>query len=176
MKIKQIIIIGFVSLSLAGCFSGVEENRVTIVAPEARKADEGYKLACEYVTHALQSKDMNVSLIWLAPDNPLPQGDLILVGSRKEVSDEPWQGEKPEEYRITPVSQTGRRVLMVEGDECGTMYGMFKLAERIRIEDDFWQVKINMAPAFPLRIFSEEGQLLDIPDRGYYSDKSPYVN
>ena len=178
MRIRQIIITitGLVYLSLAGCFPDTKEDRVTIVVSETKKADEGCKLACEYVTHALQSKDMNVSLVWLAPDNPLPQGDLILVGRRKEISDEPWQGEKPEEYRIVPVSFRGRKVLMIEGDERGTMYGMFKLAERIRIEDDFWQVKINMAPAFPLRTFSEEGQLLDIPDRGYYSDNSPFVN
>ena len=179
MRIRQIIIItitGLVCLSLAGCFSDTEENRVTIVVPETRKTDEGYKLACEYMTHALQTKDLNVSLVWLAPDLPLPQGDLIVVGSRKKMTDEPWQPEKSEEYRIAPVSLRGRKVLMIEGDECGMMYGMFKLAERIRIDTDFWQVEINQAPAFPLRMFSELGQLLDIPDRGYYIDKPPFVN
>ena len=170
------LIIGLVYLSFGGCFSGAEEKRVTIVVPDSRKADEGYKLACEYITHALQSKDIYTSLVWLAPEVLLPEGNLILVGSRKEVSDETWQGTKPEEYRITPVSLNGRKGLMVEGDERGTMYGMFKLAERIRIDSNFWQGEINQAPAFPLRIFSEEGQLLDIPDRGYYINKPPYVN
>ncbi|MBE9510825.1 MAG: hypothetical protein IMY71_08105 [Bacteroidetes bacterium] len=176
MKIRYIIIIGLVCLSLGGCYSGTEENMVTIVAPEARKADEGYKLACEYVTHSLQSKDISVSLVWLAPDLTLPEGNLILMGSREDLSDESWQPEKPEEYRISPVNLNGRKGLMVEGDERGTMFGMFKLAERIRIDSSFWQVEVNQTPAFPLRIFSEEGQLLDIPDRGYYSDNPPYVN
>ena len=173
---RQIIIIGLVCLSFAGCNSGTEKNMVTIVAPEARKTDEGYKLACEYVTHALQSKDISASLVWLTPDLPLPEGNLILMGNRKDVHDERWQPEKPEEYRIAPVNLSGHKGLLVEGDERGTMYGMFKLAERIRINSNFWECEINQAPAFPLRIFSEEGQLLDIPDRGYYSDKTPYVN
>ena len=175
MKPGKIIIL-LICLVLATSSFCVREEEVTIVAPGIKKSDAGYNLACEYLIKALQSKNISTSIVWIEQEAVLPEGDLILIGNHKEVAEKPWQTSKPEEYRITPVSLTGRKVLMVEGDERGTMYGIFKLAERIRIEDDFWQVKINMAPAFPLRTFSEEGQLLDIPDRGYYSDSSPFVN
>ncbi len=173
---RRIIVAGLAFLALVMCFCERGGENVKIVVPEANKFDEGCNLACEYLTKAFKSKNINTSIVWIEPETKLPEGDLILVGSREEVAEKPWQASKPEEYRITPISLAGRRMLMIEGDERGIMYGMFKLAERIRIEDDFWQVKINMAPAFSLRIFSEEGQLLDIPDRGYYSDNSPFVN
>ncbi|MBE9509985.1 MAG: hypothetical protein IMY71_03835 [Bacteroidetes bacterium] len=175
MKFGKIKIL-LICLVLGTSFFCAQGEKVTIIAPETKKSDAGYKLACEYVIKALYSRDVRASVIWIEQNAPLPDGDLILVGSYKEVNEKPWQASKPEEYCITPVSLTGRRTMMIEGDERGMMYGMFKLAERIRIEEDFWQVKTSIAPAFPLRIFSEEGQLLDIPDRGYYIDKPPYVN
>lgn len=151
-------------------------SKITIVAPKAREHDAGYVLACEHVGRAIRSKGHNVSVVWLTPSAKLPAGNVILVGRRKEVSGTAWRPDKPEGYRIRPISLSGRKSLLVEGDERGTMYGLFKLAERIYLGDDLWQIDITSAPAFPLRIFSELGQLLDIPDIGYYTEQPPYVN
>jgi hypothetical protein len=56
------------------------------------------------------------------------------------------------------------------------MYGLYKLAEKIRLKEDFWELQYEATPAFLVRMFSEEGQLLDLPDIGYYSKEPPYVN
>ena len=61
-----------------------------------------------------------------------------------------------------------RQIIIITGLVC------LSLAEKIRIDNNFWQVEVNQAPAFPLRIFSEEGQLIDIPDRGYFNVISIY--
>jgi len=151
-------------------------HAVTIVVPKAQKNDAGYTLACEHMVSTLESKQYDVLVTWCLPKAPLPSGDVILVGHLQQIPGAAWLPAKPEGFRIMPVSLPGRRALLVEGDERGTMYGLFKLAERIRLGDDLWQIKMELAPAFPQRIYSELGQLLDIPDIGYYSDKPPYVN
>ena len=75
----------------------------------------------------------------------------------------------------------------------GTAYALFDLAARARRHDipHLWSLNVAESPSFALRTWSEEGQLLDIPDRGYtrpcfsfhhliqpryYTDDSPYVN
>ncbi len=155
--------------------AGPTVGAVTIVVPAARQRDAGYVLACHRVLEALKSKGLDASVAWRVPGAPLPAGDLIVVGEPATVT-APWRPPNPDGFRIAALSMAGRRALAVEGDERGTMYGLFKLAERIRIGDDPWRVQMTSTPAFGLRIFSEEGQLLDIPDIGYYSDQPPYVN
>ena len=148
----------------------------TVVMPAARQGDAGYTLACDALVAALRDGGRDALAAWLAPDGALPAGDVIAVGRRKGIAAAAWRPPKPEAFRIVPLSLPGRRALLVEGDERGTMHGLFRLAERVRLGDDPWKVKMESSPAFPLRIFSEEGQLLDIPDVGYYSDTPPYVN
>jgi len=165
-----------VCLALAIPALGTVPDRIAIVAPQARQHDAGYVLACEALGDALRFRGGKASVVWRGRDASLRPGDVIVVGRPKEASEPAWLPSKPEGYRIAPVQLAGRRALIVEGDERGTMYGLFKLAERIRLGDDVWKIETTSCPAFPIRIFSEEGQLLDIPDRGYYTDEPPYVN
>lgn len=94
-------------------------------------------------------------------------------GIRIQLSPGAWKPPKADGYRIRPAA---RRTVAVEGDVRGTLYGAFKLAERIRLGDDPSTLRLEHVPAFPIRMFAEQGQMLDLPDVGYYSDHPPYVN
>lgn len=75
------------------------------------------------------------------------------------------------------ITSPRKRSLLVQGGSAlGVAYGLHHVAERIRLGEDVWQVRAREAPFFGERLFSEEGQLLDLPDRGYYSDDPPYLN
>jgi len=172
MKLLAGIVIGLVVLGMMG----KTEAAVRIVVPKAKQNDAGLSLALEDLTDALEMTSGQVSVVYRSPDRELPVGDLIFVGHTKEVSAYPWKPDKAEGYRIRPMTISGHKAVAVEGDDAGLVYGVFKLAERIRLGDKLWSISMEAAPAFPLRFYSEEGQLLDIPDMGYYSDKPPYVN
>ena len=154
----------------------IETAPLTIVAPEAKRNDAGLALALKDLTEALQRRFGDTSLLYHEPQTPLPVGNVIVVGHASEVPAQPWKPAKAEEYRIGPITLSGQRAMAIEGDDAGLAYGVFKLAERVRLGDDLWSISIQAAPAFPLRFYSEEGQLLDIPDMGYYSEQPPYVN
>ena len=85
MKFRKIIILLICLLPGTNLFCA-QEKKVTIVAFEVKISDKGYQLACDFITKAFQSRDVRASVVWLAPDVPLPTGDLILVGNRKEMS------------------------------------------------------------------------------------------
>ena len=185
-KTAMWVVLGAAILTLGTFAFGTVDVRekITIVACDGREKDSGYLLALEEVAEAVRSTGNEVSTVRLGVDEPLPAGNIILAGRHKDISAErladksvdAWTSPKPEGYRIKPILSPDRKVLLVEGDRRGMMYGLFKLAERIHLGDDLWKIEIESAPAFGLRLFSEEGQLLDIPDIGYYSDSPPYVN
>jgi len=143
----------------------------TIVVDNAKQNDAGLSLAIGDLEHALKAE-----VVYLDPGAKLPPGNIVVVGRRAAVPGESFTPPVPEAYRIKPFEYSGGRGIVVEGDERGLMYGTFKLARRIQIGDDPWSMQFDAAPAFPLRFFSEEGQLWDIPDVAYYSDQPPYVN
>ncbi len=171
-KLLAGIVIGLVVLGMMG----KTEAAVRIVVPKAKQNDAALALAMKDLTDALEMTSGQVSVVYREPDRELPVGDLIFVGDAKEVSAKPWKPAKAEGYRIRPMTLSGHKAVAVEGDDAGLVYGVFKLAERVRLGDKLWSISMEAAPAFPLRFYSEEGQLLDIPDMGYYSDKPPYVN
>ncbi len=145
---------------------------ISLVVPQEKRNDAGLILAVEDVQHALSDS----GIVYHRLQATLPAGDLILLGRPLEMtplSDPPLQ---PEAFRIRAAGLAGRKAVVIEGDERGLMYGAFKLAERIRLGEDPFALTIESAPEFPLRMFSEEGQLLDLPDQSYYAEQSPYVD
>ena len=184
--IMLLIAASLIGLSLGNYAFGIVEPRenITIVVGEEKVKDAGLLLALEEVAEAVRSAGHQVTTVRCTTGSLLPAGNLILVGWHKDLSAErladksvdTWASPKPEGYRIKQVSSPDRKVLLVEGDRRGMKYGLFKLAERIRLGDVLWKIEIESAPAFGLRLFSEVGELLDIPDIGYYSDSPPYVN
>jgi len=143
----------------------------TIVVDRAKRQDAGLALAVGDLRKALGAET-----VYLGPGGTLPTGDIVVIGRREGLPGEAFTPPGPEAYRIQPFELAGGRGVVIEGDERGLMYGTFKLARRIQLGDDPWSMKLEAAPAFPLRFFSEEGQLWDVPDVAYYSDQPPYVN
>jgi hypothetical protein len=64
----------------------------------------------------------------------------------------------------------------VQSSGIGLAYGLFRLAELIRSGQAASPFTLTERPAFPERMFSYQGILLDLPDEAYYSRRSPYVN
>ena len=143
-------------------------RRITIVAPESKQGEPALELACSKLSAALCDAGLDASCVWPSQHQHHPQGDVVVVRTRDCGG--------AETCRILSAQSDGRRVLTVEGDDRSVAYGLFRLAERVRLGQDLWRTEGEHSPAFPLRIFSEQGGLLDIPDIGYYSDETPYVN
>ncbi len=146
---------------------------INIVVPSSFRNDKGIIFAIQDLSSAL-----NTEKVFFNEEDVPSSGNMIIL--KIPVEDEieiPWKVEKAESYRITSKMKQGRSILEIQAvDKRGLMYGTFGLAEYIRLGKDPYQIKLESSPAFPLRMYSEEGQLLDLPDLNYYSDKSPYVN
>ena len=158
--------------AVASIFMSRAEAAVSVVVPQDNNNDAGLMLAAADVQRAIAGS----AIVHHAPPAKLPAGDLILFGRPTDVAPLPGPPLKPEAFRIRDAGLAGRKATVIEGDERGLMYGAFKLAERIRLGDDPFAVAIESAPEFPMRMFSEEGQLLDLPDRNYYAEQAPYVD
>lgn len=160
------IVLGLVVIAAGGV-----EAAVSIVADQARRNDAGLYAAIRELSAAA-----GASVAYRQTGAALPENDVILVGRPPDVPGVPLHLDKAEAFRIQQVRFPGRRAVVIEGDERGLMYGVFKLAERVALGEDPWSVELESAPAFPWRFFAEEGQLLDLPDLGYYSDRAPFAD
>jgi len=56
------------------------------------------------------------------------------------------------------------------------MYGIFKLAEELKLGKGLWDINMEMAPDFPMRMYTELGQLYDLPSVGYHLFEEPWVD
>ncbi len=170
---RQWIAAGVVLAGLARPSSAAD---VTVALPEDARDDQALSLAAKAVVAALEQAGDAGKVVYQPRTKPIAISDVIAVGAFPGLPKTSWSAETPEAYAIKPLPLSGRRGSIVLGDERGRAYALHKLAERVRLGESPWQVDLDARPAFPIRIFSEEGQLLDIPDRGYYLDRPPYVN
>jgi len=145
---------------------------VKVVVPQEVRQDAGSMLAVSDLCRVIKDS----TIVYHSPSAKLPDEDLIFISRPRQVKPLGLGPLKRDAFRIRTAGLTGRKALVIEGDERGLMYGAFKLAERIRLGDDPFALTIESAPEFPLRMFSEEGQLLDLPDQSYYAEQSPYVD
>eukprot|EP00039_Didymoeca_costata_P005782 m.84522 g.84522 ORF g.84522 m.84522 type:complete len:694 (+) comp12971_c0_seq2:22-2103(+) len=56
----------------------------------------------------------------------------------------------------------------------GAAYGLFHIGHTLQAQQAL--VDVSKTPDFALRTESEEGQLLDFPDRGYWTTQHPFIN
>lgn len=161
--------IALVSVAVLANIAVAHEDQPTVVVPATWQRDAGLSLAIDDLCDALGS----ASAIYRAKNEPLPSADLVLLEEQPQTEAEPLPLEG---FHIKSVGPPGSNTVCVRGDVRGRMYGVFKLAERVRLGGQLNRMNLRMNPAFPLRMFSEQGQLLDLPDRNYYSDQYPYVN
>ncbi len=66
--------------------------------------------------------------------------------------------------------------LRVFSEGVGLVYGVFCLAEDIRLNGLNWELRLSETPAFPQRFFSYQGVVFGLPDEGYYFRSAPFVN
>jgi hypothetical protein len=175
MAIIRVRRVFFIAFFIASALFVSHAAGTTIIMDRTKQNDAGWSLAVTDLISAFKEKGLPAAVTYLAPGSVLPDDDLVLVGDM-DASSPAGKILGPEAFRIAPSAMPGKRAVRIEGDERGVMYGLFRLAEKVRLGNDPLEVHIETAPAFPLRMFSEEGQLLDIPDFGYYRDAPPYVN
>ena len=103
-------------------------------------------------------------------------GNTEVTGEDAQVTIEVRSTERSggEGFEIEPLaSATGLRV---SGAPAGAAYGLVHLAERLVIDGPDWQMRASSSPVLAERMFSETGQLLCLPDWGFWSEQPPYVD
>ena len=158
--------------------SGVKvmSHNVSILVSTQLEMDAGYHLALGELRTVLEEKGYRAITRYLDKGDPLPDGNKILVGELgQEIETGPFPGKK-EAYRISQIKQPTANVLKIEGDRRGGMYGIFKLAEQLQLGDNLWEISLERAPEFSMRMYTELGQLFDLPSVGYHLFEEPWVN
>ncbi|MFV1977159.1 MAG: hypothetical protein ACC651_15570 [Candidatus Scalindua sp.] len=169
---KKIIYIYFIcsfALLVAGCSTpSSRDKNISIVTSKSVMDDAGYALAIKDLTSALKSFDYVVKIVYSSKIEDPDIGNKIVLGSANEALGE--------SYKIKEEKISGGNSLKIEGGERGLMYGIFKLAEEVRLEKKLWDIDIEKSPEFSRRMYTELGQLLDLPSIGYHLFKPPWVN
>jgi hypothetical protein len=164
-----------VNAPLLGSFVHSETN-VSILVSTQLKTDAGCHLALEELRTVLEAKGYRAITRYLDKGDPLPDGNKIIVGELgQEIETGPFSFNK-EAYRISQAKDNAANVLKIEGDQRGGMYGVFKLAEQLQLGKDLWDISMEMAPEFSMRMYTELGQLYDLPSVGYHLFEAPWVN
>jgi len=104
---------------------------------------------------ALKAASGEVAVIYQVADAELPDGDVIVVAPAKDEGGEAWKPATAENFRIRPMEPAVRNGMVVEGKTPGLIYGVFKLAEQVRLGRSLWKVKLESMPGFPMRFYTE---------------------
>jgi hypothetical protein len=167
------ILCAIIMLSLTSLVQA--ESNVSILLPAQLKADAGYDLALGELQTVLQGKDIQTTLHYLETEEPVPGGNRIVVGDLGQgtTNSSPLTDEA---YRISQAAENTANLLKIEGNTKGGMYGIFKLAEQLRLGNNLWDIELEAAPEFSMRMYTELGQLYDFPSVGYHLFEAPWVN
>ncbi len=163
MKHIKLLIVLLI-FSCTNCSTRTKE--LALIIPETVIADEGYSLALKNLKTALISMGFSIKSYGLS--DKLPDEDKIIIRDVRHAMGE--------SYKIVSKKSSNGKTLEIAGGDRGLMYGIFKLAEEIHISKKLWNISMKMSPEFSRRIYSEEGQLLDLPSVGYHLFKPPWVN
>ncbi|WDE98913.1 hypothetical protein PQO03_13825 [Lentisphaera profundi] len=149
---------------------------ISILLPVQLEADAGYDLALKELESVLKKKGYQATTRYLGKVDPLPDGNSIIVGDLGQDNTIDSTPLKDEAYRIFQAKGPTANTLKIEGDRRGGMYGIFKLAEQLQLGNKLWEIKIERAPEFSMRMYTELGQLFDLPSVGYHLFEEPWVN
>ena len=155
---------------------GKNKAHVSILVSTQLEKNAGYELALGELKTVLAAKGYQATTRYLGKGESLPDGNRILVGdvgNENTIAPSPL---KDEAYRISQAKESTANVLKIEGDRRGGMYGLFKLAEQLQLGDKLWEITLEMAPDFSMRMYTELGQLFDMPSVGYHIFEEPWVN
>lgn len=130
--------------------------------------DAGYALGVKDLSSALSSFNSVVKIVCTSKSDSLSSENRIVISNVNVALGD--------SYKIRAKKISGSNSLEIEGGERGLMYGIFKLAEEVRLEKKLWSIDIEKSPEFSRRMYAEEGQLLNLPSVGYHLFKPPWVN
>ena len=145
-----------------------QNKNIALVTNGLATCDDGCALAINDLISVLESSGYKVQIVSDSETDTTINFNTIVI---EEVNE--GLGES---YRIKPKKIKGRNVLEVGGGERGLMYGIFKLAEEIRLKKQIWNIDLEKSPGFSRRMYAEEGQLLNFPSVGYHLFQPPWVN
>jgi hypothetical protein len=170
---KTILTISIAALLLASCMH--DASQVSIVVSAQLKDDAGYALALAELDKALNGTHYRTTISYHAPGDALPKGNKIIVGDigPEETIGSPMQEEA---CTIGQARDGQSHVVHIRGDTRGGMYGIFKVAEQLQLGKSLWELSMEIVPEFPLRMYTELGQLYDLPSVGYHLFEEPWVN
>jgi hypothetical protein len=171
---RLIFIISINMLFLTSCM--ISKSNLSIVVSKKFETDAGYGLALKELKTVLEKNDYQVTISYHLKNDPLPNGNKIIVGNFELKGETSESLMKDEAYRISRVKDKKTNILKIEGDTNGGMYGVFKLAEQLHLGKNLFDVAMEMAPDFPMRMYTELGQLYDLPSVGYHLFEEPWVN
>ena len=154
----------------------LSKSYLSIVVSTKFEADAGYQLALKELKNVLEKNNYQVVMSYHVKNDPLPSGNKIIVGDFEIEEETSGSSLKEEAFRISQLKDKKASVLKIEGDTKGKMYGVFKLAEQLKLGKGLWDVGIEMAPDFHMRMYTELGQLYDLPSVGYHLFEEPWVN
>ncbi|MCP4312852.1 MAG: hypothetical protein GY790_16440 [Bacteroidetes bacterium] len=162
--------------AVVATFALPNQPNVSILVSTQLETDAGYHLALGELRTVLEEKGYRAITRYLDKGDPLPDGNKIIVG---ELGQEIEAGQFPfnkEAYRISQAKEPTANILKIEGDRRGGMYGLFKLAEQLQLGGNLWEINLELAPEFSMRMYTELGQLYDLPSVGYHLFEEPWVN
>ena len=166
MNYRKYLIAIFFSAVISS-YSIVSSNIINLSIPETVLSDEGYSLAIEDLKLALIASGFKIELNGLSDRGIQKENNIVIANVNNKMD---------ESFKIVYDKGEKNKCLRVEGGSNGLMYGIFKLAEEIRLGKNLWDIKLEMSPEFPRRMYTELGQLYDLPSGGYHLLKSPWVN
>jgi hypothetical protein len=167
MIYKNCLIIAFF-ISLITSNSLFSSNRIHFNISKSVYADKGYSLALKELTYALIDQGYKIEGNDNLDKSGIQKQNIIVI--------ENVNNNMGESFKIYSMQGVHRNIIRVEGGSNGLMYGIFKLAEEIRLGKNIVDIKLTMSPEFSRRMYAELGQLYDLPSPGYHLLKSPWVN
>jgi exodeoxyribonuclease-3 len=162
--------------AVVATFALPNQPNVSILLSTQLERDAGYQLALEELRSVLEAKGYRASTRYLDKGDPLPDGNKIIVGELGQEIETGQFSFNKEAYRISQAKEPAANILKIEGDRRGGMYGLFKLAEQLQLGGKLWEINLELAPEFSMRMYTELGQLYDLPSVGYHLFEEPWVN
>ena len=123
MNYRKYLIATFFSAVISSC-SIFASNRLNLSIPETVLSDEGYSLAIEDLKLALIASGFKIELNGLSDRGIQKENNIIIANVNNKMD---------ESYKIVYDKGEKNKCLRVEGGSNGLMYGIFKLAEEIRL-------------------------------------------
>ena len=123
MNYRKYLIATFFSAVISSC-SIFASNRLNLSIPETVLSDEGYSLAIEDLKLALIASGFKIELNGLSDRGIQKENNIIIANVNNKMD---------ESFKIVYDKGETNKYLRVEGGSNGLMYGIFKLAEEIRL-------------------------------------------